>query len=116
MSELKRTVIPIMLLGDYQCGKTSLLLRFLAGEFDKQILQTICKESYIYGMQLHGYDLKMKIWDTSGQERFKSISMGLVENMGGFILTYSIANRESFKNLDECLESLRKKQIYQKNA
>ena len=96
-----------MLLGDGQVGKTSLTLRLTGNKFDDSILTTIGKESYIYAIKMHGNDLKMKIWDTAGQERFKSMSVSVIKTVEGLILTYSIANRESFNNLDSWLKSLK---------
>ena len=90
MADSRRTVIPLMLLGDGQVGKTSLTKRLTGNVFEDSQLTTIGKESYVYQTQLHGYDLKMKIWDTAGQERFKSMSVNVIKNVEGLILTYSI--------------------------
>ena len=81
MSELKRTVIPLILLGDGQIGKTSLTLRLTGNKFNDSILTTIGKESYIYAINMNGNDLKMKIWDTAGQERFKSMSVSVIKTV-----------------------------------
>ena len=106
MADSRRTVIPLMLLGDGQVGKTSLTKRLTGNVFEDSQLTTIGKESYVYLTQLHGYDVKMKIWDTAGQERFKSMSVNVIKNVEGLILTYSIASRESFQNLDNWLKQL----------
>ena len=106
MSDSRRTVIPLMLLGDGQVGKTSLTKRLTGNVFEDSQLTTIGKESYVYLTQLHGYDVKMKIWDTAGQERFKSMSVNVIKNVEGLILTYSIASRESFQNLESWLKQL----------
>ena len=106
MADSRRTVIPLMLLGDGQVGKTSLTKRLTGNVFEDSQLTTIGKESYVYQTQLHGYDLKMKIWDTAGQERFKSMSVNVIKNVEGLILTYSIASRESFQNLESWLKQL----------
>ena len=106
MADSRRTVIPLMLLGDGQVGKTSLTKRLTGNVFEDSQLTTIGKESYVYQTQLHGYDVKMKIWDTAGQERFKSMSVNVIKNVEGLILTYSIASRESFQNLESWLKQL----------
>ena len=106
MADSRRTVIPLMLLGDGQVGKTSLTKRLTGNVFEDSQLTTIGKESYVYLTQLHGYDVKMKIWDTAGQERFKSMSVNVIKNVEGLILTYSIASRESFQNLESWLKQL----------
>ena len=106
MTDLKRTLLPMMLLGDGQVGKTSLSLRLTGNRFDDSLLTTIGKESYLYETEIEGNKLKIKIWDTAGQERFKSMSVNVIKNVEGLILTYSIANRESFNNLSSWLEQL----------
>ena len=106
MANLKRTTIPLMLIGDGQIGKTSLALRLTGNKFDDAVLTTIGKESYIYETEIHGNKIKMKIWDTAGQERFKSMSVSVIKNVEGLILTYSITNRETFLNLPTWLDQL----------
>ena len=106
MGDLRRTVLPLMLLGDGQVGKTSLILRLTGNEFNDSQLTTVGKESYIYQVKLHDYDLKMKIWDTAGQERFKSMSVQVIKNSDAVILVYAIDDLSSFKNLDQWLTKL----------
>ena len=106
MGDLRRTVLPLMLLGDGQVGKTSLILRLTGNEFNDSQLTTVGKESYIQQVTLHGYELKMKIWDTAGQERFKSMSVQVIKNSDAVILVYSIDNIISFKALDQWLGKL----------
>ena len=106
MGDLKRTVLPLMLLGDGQVGKTSLILRLTGNEFNDSQLTTVGKESYIQQVTLHGYELKMKIWDTAGQERFKSMSVQVIKNSDAVILVYAIDDRNSFNALDQWLNKL----------
>ena len=106
MGDLKRTVLPLMLLGDGQVGKTSLILRLTGNEFNDSQLTTVGKESYIQQVNLHGYELKMKIWDTAGQERFKSMSVQVIKNSDAVILVYAIDDRNSFNALDQWLNKL----------
>ena len=106
MADLKRTVIPMMLLGDGQVGKTSLILRLTGNKFDESVLTTIGKEAYTYKTEINGNELKIKIWDTAGQERFKSMSVSVIKTVEGLILVYSIASKKSFDNLGGWLKQL----------
>ena len=103
MGDVRRTVLPLMLLGDSQVGKSSLLLRLTGNQFNDSQLTTVGKESYIMQVNLHGYDLKMKIWDTAGQERFKSMSVQVIKTSDAVVLVYSISDRKSFDALDKWL-------------
>ena len=106
MGDLRRTVLPLMLLGDGQVGKTSLILRLIGNEFNDSQLTTVGKESYIQQVKMHGYDLKMKIWDTAGQERFKSMSVQVIKNSDAIVLVYAINDIKTFKSLDQWLSRL----------
>ena len=103
MGEVRRTVLPLMLLGDSQVGKSSLLLRLTGNQFNDSQLTTVGKESYIMQVNLHGYELKMKIWDTAGQERFKSMSVQVIKTSDAVVLVYAINDRNSFNALDRWL-------------
>ena len=106
MGDLRRTVLPLMLLGDGQVGKTSLILKLTGNEFNDSQLTTVGKESYIYKVKLHDYDLKMKIWDTAGQERFKSMSVQVIKNSDAVILVYAINDKNTFNALDTWISKL----------
>jgi small GTP-binding protein len=106
MGDVRRTVLPLMLLGDGEVGKTSLILRLTGNEFNDSRLPTIGKESYVQQVNLHGYDLKMKLWDTAGQERFKSMAVQVIKTSDAVILVYAINNINSFKALDNWLYKL----------
>lgn len=104
MANLKRTTIPLMLIGDGQIGKTSLALRLTGNKFNDAVLTTIGKESYIYETEIHGNKIKMKIWDTAGQERFKSIAVNYFRTSNGFIFCYDITNKKSFESIQKWVE------------
>ena len=106
MGDLRRIVLPLMLLGDGQVGKTSLILKLTGNIFNDSQLTTVGKVSYIYQVNLHGYNLKMKIWDTAGQERFKSMSIQVIKNSDAVILVYAINDINSFNSLDMWLSKL----------
>ena len=95
MTDLRRTVIPMMLLGDGQVGKTSLIKRITGNIFEDSQLTTIGKESYVYQTKLHDNELKIKIWDTAGQERYRSLAKVFYKNAAVCILVYDITRRSS---------------------
>ena len=50
--------------------------------------------------------LKLQIWDTAGQENFKSVTKVFYRNTHAVLLCYSISSRESFANLEHWLEEI----------
>ena len=55
---------------------------------------------------MDGEKIKLKIWDTSGQERFRSISQSFYKNTQGVILVFDLSNLQSFQSIDYWIQSL----------
>ena len=55
---------------------------------------------------MEGKKLKMQIWDTAGQERFKTITQTYYKGAMGIILTYSIAEPDTFKNIENWMKQI----------
>jgi GTPase SAR1 family protein len=45
---------------------------------------------------MEGKRVKLQIWDTAGQERYRTITETYYKGASGIVLTYSVADRESF--------------------
>jgi len=106
MNDLRRTVLPLMLLGDNQVGKTSMILNIIGKEFNDNQLTTVGKESYLYQANIKGYDLKIKIWDTAGQERFKSLSVQVIKNSDAVMLVYAVNEKKTLLDLNNWLTKI----------
>ena len=106
MDDLARTVFSLALLGESEVGKTSLIMRLCNNEFNEHELSTVGKESHMYPVKLHGHDMKIKIFDTAGQERFRSLIVKTFKIAEAIMLVYSIGNKRSFNQLDEWLREL----------
>ena len=101
--------IRIGLLGDAEVGKTSIIRSLIEREFDTEYLPTIGldkfeKKEYLEG----GKEIKLIVWDTSGQERFRSIALKALKHIDGIVLVFDITNRQSFDNLDDWISIIRK--------
>ena len=59
-------------------------------------------------MEIKGKKLKLQIWDTAGEERFKSITSSYYRGANGILLLYNITDRESFENLNSWLIDIAK--------
>jgi small GTP-binding protein len=92
----------IVLIGESNTGKTSLLLRFADNVFTEQYLCTIGVDFKTRTLTVDGRSLvKLQVWDTAGQERFRSISHAYYRNSHGCVAVYDISNRASFDHLEE---------------
>ena len=59
-------------------------------------------------MEIKGKKLKVKIWDTAGEERFKNIISNYYIGANGILLLYNITDRDSFQNLNSWLIEIEK--------
>ena len=91
----------IVLLGDSGVGKTCLISRFISGQFDANVNSTN-GASYASKKVDYPYlkkSLVLDIWDTAGQEKYKSLTKFFYKDAAMVILVYDITRRESFDNL-----------------
>lgn len=87
----------IILIGDINVGKTSIVKRFRDGTFDTTYRTTIGVDFAIRTVEIDNKQVKLQIWDTSGQERFRSITTSYFRNAHGIMVVYDITNKESLE-------------------
>jgi len=102
----------IILLGDSGVGKSSLLSRYMEGEFIINSPCTINADFKIKSMIINEYSsAEITIWDTCGQERYRSITRGYFKDAHGILLIYDVADKRSYSDLDIWLEEIKKNTI-----
>ena len=100
------SLLKIVLIGESNTGKTSLLLRFSENIFSDHYLCTIGVDFKTRTVRVDGSQVvKVQIWDTAGQERFRSISHAYYRNSQGCIAVYDVTNRLSFESIDEQIQN-----------
>lgn len=92
--------LKILLIGNSNTGKSSLLIRFVDGEFDADIGTTIGVDFKKKRVSYAGMDATLTVWDTAGQERFRTLTSGYYRGAHGVILVYDVSDRESFDALE----------------
>jgi small GTP-binding protein len=101
--------VRLVTLGDSKVGKTSLILRYVDDEFNLNYLSTMGFDLKIKKIKLsNNKEVKVKIFDTAGQERFKSIASNYLKKAEGIILVYDITDRISFENIDNWADDINK--------
>ena len=90
----------IIIIGDACVGKTALLSKYLKGVFPKSPLSTIATEfaTKIIQIKEGGY-IKAQIWDTAGEEKYKSITYHHYKKSVGGLIVYDITKKLTFENV-----------------
>ncbi|KAG9264127.1 ras-related protein Rab-35-like [Astyanax mexicanus] len=96
----------LLIIGDSNVGKSSLLLRFADNSFSGNYITTIGVDFKIRTVDIDGERVKLQIWDTAGQERFRTITSTYYRNTHGVIIVYDVTNPESFVNVKRWLNEI----------
>jgi Ras-related protein Rab-5C len=106
----KEYEIKICLLGDVSVGKTSIASRFCKNSFNENYINTIGGAYQQQNIILNnGVKMKLHIWDTSGQDRFRSMTNLYYRDAQVAILTYDIGKEETLDSLSYWLKELNDK-------
>lgn len=100
--------LSIMIIGDEEVGKTTILERYLKGSFTSERKKTIGVEKYPLSYKDNDTNKSYLInfWDTAGQERFHTITKNYYQRANGMVITMAINKRNSFSNLKMWINSI----------
>ena len=96
-----------IIIGDSNVGKSCLMIRFTDEKFKHDNDPTIGVEFGSKSTTINEQNLKLQIWDTAGQESFRSITRSYFRGAIGAMLVFDITNRESFQNIENWVEETR---------
>lgn len=92
--------IKIILLGDSGVGKSSIIKRYLEDKFDQNIAVTFGSNFLEKVLTIKGKKVKIELWDTAGQEEFRSVTKIFIKNSKIVVLVYNVTLRQNFENLN----------------
>ncbi len=98
--DLPAVMFKLIIIGDTGVGKSCLLTQLIKQEFRKEHTVTIGVEFGNYSMTVNDeVVVKLQIWDTAGQESFRSITRIFYKGSHAVFLTFDLTNYQSFKNI-----------------
>jgi len=86
----------ILLVGNSGAGKTSLLTKYVHDKFSTTFNPTIGIDFKIKSLRINDKKIKLRIWDTAGQEKFRTITSSYYKGAQGVVVCFAVDNRESF--------------------
>ena len=98
----------IIIIGNSGVGKSSLLLRFTDRIFEYSHVSTIGVDFKIQTIQLDNKIIKMQIWDTAGNERFRTITTSYYRGSHGVCIVFDLTDKQSFENINSWFTEIEK--------
>ena len=103
---MSKSKFNVSILGEKRVGKTSLVQVLTGFGFNESDIQTVGIDNFIYDKEIDNKNYKFMIFDTAGQEKFRSLSATTIQLAEGFLLVFSVDNRESFNLINFWIESI----------
>lgn len=95
----------IVTIGEESVGKTSITNRLVEGTFNPYEPGTIGANYQQYSRVINNEKLDIQIWDTAGQEKFKSLSPIYFRNAAAAVVVFALTSKTSFQNLNTWIGS-----------
>jgi len=106
--EKKPHTFKVLILGDPSVGKSCFLIRYTEDTFQDVYLSTIGMDSKYKTVDLeNGKSIRLQLWDTAGQDRFRSITRNLYKGAAGIMLIYDVTSKKTFENVKNWVDSIR---------
>ena len=97
----------ICLLGDFAVGKTSLVRRFVDGQFDDQYLSTIGVKISRKMVEMPGVTLKMLVWDLAGGDDFQGVGKSYLRGAVAALIVCDVTRRKTLDAFARYAEQMR---------
>ena len=97
----------LIVIGDSGVGKSCLTTNGVKNIFDDSYNATVGFEFFNFNLKLNGKVIKLQIWDTCGQELYRSLITNFYRNCSLAIMVYAINSKDSFENIEMWLRELR---------
>ena len=97
----------IIFVGDAGVGKTTIINRLMDNPFIEEYEPSIGVDFMSKNIKYHGQSVKLQIWDTAGQEKYKGLIPSYVRNSSIVFLVYDISSKTSFDNIPNWLNFIR---------
>jgi small GTP-binding protein len=99
-------LLKIVVAGDGNVGKTSLIRQYCEGRFEQSRVATIGVDFQTKMVEIKGHTVKLSIWDMAGQIRFQSVRTGLYRGSRTAALVHDVTNPDSLANLQNWYEEV----------
>jgi small GTP-binding protein len=111
--QLYKHIVKVIVVGNSNVGKSSLMHTYINGCFSKIQAMTIGFDFLVKNVLINNEIVRVQIWDTAGQERYRSIVSSYYRGSNATLIVYDVSNRESFNDIVKWLDMINCKSSYQ---
>ena len=106
MTSEQNVTFKILTIGESGVGKTCILRRFVENKFLKNHLATIGIDFKTKTVNIKNKEIKLKIWDTAGEERFRNITQQYYKGADGIVLVYDVTDEASYDKIKDWMDQI----------
>ena len=101
-------LLKYVIIGDSGVGKSNILLRYINNTFSEEFKTTVGVEFGAKNIEINNKIYRIQIWDTAGQENFRSIARAYYKNSVCACIVYDISNKSTFKSIQSWIDDCTK--------
>ena len=101
-------LLKFIIIGDSGVGKSNILLRYTRDKFNEEFQSTIGVEFGVKNLQIEDKIYRVQIWDTAGQQNFRSVTRAYYKNSVCACVVYDITSKKTFESIKSWIEDCRK--------
>jgi len=98
-----RTLLQLVLIGDTGVGKSCILLRFVDDTYTDTLLSSAGVDFRFRTLDVGGKACKLQIWDTAGQEKYRTITSAYYRGADGIVIVYDVTSKSSMRHVADWL-------------
>jgi small GTP-binding protein len=103
---MDETLVKLLIIGESSVGKSCLLVRFAENKFTESFLPTIGIDFKVRHVEIDGAKVKLQVWDSAGQEKFRTITKAYYRGAHGILLVFDVTSVESFNQTGQWMRSI----------
>ena len=107
MTDTFDLTLKLLIVGDSSVGKTNFTSRFIENKFNNSYMTTSGIDLQTTDLEIKNKKVRIQLWDTAGQEKYKAITKNLFLKVMGAIIIYDITSEKSFINLKSWVQMIK---------
>ncbi len=100
-------IYKLLIIGDAGVGKTGIMNRYIYNNFNSQSKPTMGVEFGTKKTKINNTIIRAQIWDTAGQEKYRSITSAYYRGAKAAIVVYDVTNKDSFNNIEKWINEIK---------